>query len=41
MVNNLFIKRLCPYLLYAKNELLIERIFDPTTKLIKLISIEK
>ncbi len=36
-----FYKTLAPYLLYAKNDLLIELIFDPNTKRIKLISIEK
>lgn len=36
-----FYKTQVPYLLYAKNNLLIELIFDPNTKRIKLISIEK
>lgn len=36
-----FFKTLAPYLLYAKKDLLIELIFDPNTKRIKLVSIEK
>lgn len=34
-----FYKILSPYLLYSKNDLLIELTFDPATKLIKLVSI--
>lgn len=36
-----FYNALSPYLLYAKNDLLIELFFDPKTKLIKLVSVEK
>lgn len=36
-----FYKTLAPYLLYAKNDLLVDLIFDPNTKRIKLVSIKK
>ncbi|MBW0176579.1 hypothetical protein [Sediminibacterium sp.] len=36
-----FYNALSPYLLYAKNDLLIELFFDPKTKLIKLVSVER
>ena len=36
-----FYNALSPYLLYAKNDFLIELFFDPETKLIKLVSVKR